>query len=89
MNPKFLIKMVLTGMKKNIRTLIPFLASSSLMIMVFYIMDSILRGGIRGDDGNLLFYGAKYFKDGTIVVNNMPGGACAIGFTELITSHYF
>lgn len=30
--------------------------------------------------------GAKYFKNGTVVVNNMPGGACAIGFTELITS---
>ncbi len=59
-NPKFLIKMVLTGMKKNIRTLIPFLASSSLMIMVFYIMDSIIRGGIRGDDGKLLFYGADF-----------------------------
>ena len=59
-NPKFLIKMVLKGMKKNIRTLIPFLASSSLMIMVFYIMDSIIRGGIRGDDGKLLFYGADF-----------------------------
>ena len=30
--------------------------------------------------------GAKYFPDTTLVVENVPGGGCAIGLTKFVTS---
>ena len=59
-NLKFLFKMVFTGMKKNIKALIPFLTSSALMIAVYYIMDTLTRGGLQDANGNFLFYGGNY-----------------------------
>ena len=58
-NPKFIFKLALTNMKKNIRTIVPFIISSSIMIMLFYIMDSLSRTGfLVTKGGGEVFYGA-------------------------------
>ena len=57
-NPKFILKMAFTSMKKNIRTLVPFIISSSIMIMLFYIMDSLSRTGFLVTESGEVFYGA-------------------------------
>ena len=59
MNHKLLAKLAVTGMKKNQKTLVPFLVAGSITVMLFYILRSIAFSPYLYENGVEVFYGAK------------------------------
>lgn len=59
MNSKLLTKLVFSGLKKNKKTMVPFLIAGTVVVMVYYILASLAFGPYIYHDHKEVFYGAQ------------------------------
>lgn len=82
MNSKLLNKLVFSSMKNNKKTLLPFLLSTSMTIVVYYILASLAFGPFIYYDHKEVFYGAQ-----TIAIL-LEMGSNVVGLFALIFIFY-
>ena len=82
MNNRLLTRITITGIKKNKKTLIPFLTAGTFTVMIFYIIESLAYCPYIYKDGVEAFYGAQ-----TIAVI-LELAATIIGFFAIIFMIY-